>query len=53
MYSCEGSTNLGYLVTNSDGIGSMECEVGMTPGGLLCLCRLPGIVGVNKNQCDG
>ena len=54
MSSREGSTNLGYLVTSSDGsitreIDSMECDVSMTPGGPLCLCRLPGFVPVIEN----
>jgi hypothetical protein len=38
MSSCEGSTNFGYLVTNSDDsiareIGNMECDVGVSPEG--------------------
>jgi len=45
MSSREGGTNLGYLVTSSDGsitreIGSTECDVSMTPGGPLCLCKV-------------
>jgi hypothetical protein len=59
MSSCEVSTNIGYLVTSSDDsiareIGNMECDIGMSPGGgggALCLCKLPGILRVNKNYC--